>query len=150
MGQKHTVNALPVALLLLIEESVLVLRQHFLLTGHLRKPPAHSLGGLTIALKCGADSVDDPIHGAQALALSCLLRGGETPRGLPIIREGMLAWVLVVGTLVEGPKTHQRRPPNSAWVDLNMVGCWCQGVAGEKIVLGVGSVIGPCAGCIQK
>jgi hypothetical protein len=89
--QEHTVNALPVALLLLIEESVLVLRQHFLLTRHLRKPPAHSLGGLTIALKCGADSVDNPIHGAQTLALSCLLGGGKTPRGLPVIREGLLA-----------------------------------------------------------
>lgn len=80
-------NALPVALLLLIEESVLVLRQHFLLARHLRKPPAHGLGGLTIALKCSADSVDDPVHGAQALALSCLLGGGETPRGLPVIRK---------------------------------------------------------------
>lgn len=88
MGREHTVNALPVALLLLIEESVLVLRQHFLLAGHLRKPPAHSLGGLAIALECGADGVDDAVHGAQALALPCLLGRGETPRGLPIIWEG--------------------------------------------------------------
>lgn len=86
--REHTVNALPVALLLLIEESVLVLRQHFLLAGHLCKPPAHSLGGLAIALKCGTDGVNDAVHGAQALALSCLLGGGETPRGLPIISEG--------------------------------------------------------------
>lgn len=81
-------NALPVALLLLIEEGVLVLWQHFLLAGHLRKPPAHSLGGLTIALECGTDGVDDAVHGAQALALACLLGRGETPRGLPIIWEG--------------------------------------------------------------
>jgi hypothetical protein len=79
------VNALPVALLLLIKESVLVLGQHFLLARHLREPPAHSLGGLAIALESGADSIDDPIHGAQALALSCLLGGGETPRGLPVV-----------------------------------------------------------------
>ena len=80
-------DALPVALLLLIEESVLVLGQHFLLAWHLRVPPGHSLGCLAIALECSTEGVDDSVHGAQALALTCLLRGGQTPRGLPVIRE---------------------------------------------------------------
>ena len=74
--REHTVNAFPVALLLLIEKSVFVLGQHFLLARHLRKPPSHSLGSLAIALKCGTHGVNDPVHGAQALALSCLLGGG--------------------------------------------------------------------------
>lgn len=66
-------NALPVALLLLIEQSVLVLWQHLLLARHLRVPPLHGLGALSVARECGADGVDDPVHGAQALALPGLL-----------------------------------------------------------------------------
>jgi hypothetical protein len=71
--RKHTVNALPVALLLLIEQSVLVLWQHFLLARHLRVPPLYSLGALSVARQGSTDSIDDPVHGAQALALPGLL-----------------------------------------------------------------------------
>lgn len=80
-------DALSVALLLLVEECVLVPRKHFLLAGHLCKPAVHSLGGLSIALKGSTDSVNDAVHRAQALALPCLLGRGETPRGLPVVRE---------------------------------------------------------------
>lgn len=83
-------NALAVALLLLVEEGVLVLGQHFLLAGHLGVPPGHSLRCLAIALEGSAQSVDDAVHRAQALALASLLRGRQTPRGLPIIPK-MLA-----------------------------------------------------------
>lgn len=80
-------DALSVALLLLIEECVLVLRQHFLLAGHLGVPPGYSFGGLAIALEGSTQSINNAIHGAQTLALACLLRGGETPRGLPVVQE---------------------------------------------------------------
>ena len=66
---ERTVNALAVGLLLLVEESVLVLRQHLLLTGHLGIPPVHSLCGVAIALEGSAQGVDDTVHGTQALAL---------------------------------------------------------------------------------
>lgn len=78
-------NALAVALLLLVEQSVLVLGEHLLLTGHLGVPAGHGLGCLTIALESSAQGVDDAVHGAQALALASLLRGRQTPRGLPVI-----------------------------------------------------------------
>ena len=88
----HTVNALPVALLLLVEESVFVLGQHFLLTGHLGIPPGHGLRCLTIALEGSAQGINDAVHGAQTLALAGLLRGGQTPRGLPVVGELLVFW----------------------------------------------------------
>lgn len=77
-------NALPVGLFLLVEEGVLVLRQHLLFTGHLGKPPVNSLCGVTVALQGSAEGIDDTVHGAQALALPGLLGCGEAPRGLPV------------------------------------------------------------------
>lgn len=77
-------NALPVALLLLVEDGVLVLGQHLLLTRHLRIPPLYSLCTVSVACEGGADGIDDSVHGAQALALPGLLRRRETPRGLPV------------------------------------------------------------------
>lgn len=85
---QRTVNALPVALLLLVENGVLVLRQHLLLTRHLSIPPFHSLCTLSVARKGGTEGIDDTVHGAQALALPGLLRRGETPWGLPVSWKG--------------------------------------------------------------
>lgn len=80
-------NALAVGLLLLIEESVLVLGQHFLLTGHLGIPALNSLGALTVARKSSAQGVDDAVNGAEALALPGLLGRRQAPWGLPARRK---------------------------------------------------------------
>ena len=80
-------NALAVVLLLLVEESVLVLGQHLLLARHLLVPPLDSLGVLTIAGECSADGIDDAVHSAQALTLPGLLGRREAPRGLPVRRK---------------------------------------------------------------
>lgn len=87
---RHTVNALPVMLFLLIEDGVLVLGQHFLLTRHLRIPPLDSLCTVTVARKGSIEGFDDAVDGAQALALSGFLGRRETPRGLPVSGERML------------------------------------------------------------
>ena len=83
-------NALPVLLLLLIEDRVLVLGQHLLLARHLGIPPLNRLGGLSVALECGADGIDDAIDVAQALALAGFLGRGEAPWGLPVREVGPL------------------------------------------------------------
>lgn len=77
-------------LLLLIEDGVLVLGQHFLLTRHLRIPPLDSLCTVAVARKGSAEGIDDAVHGTQALALSGLLGRRETPRGLPVSGERMM------------------------------------------------------------
>lgn len=84
-------NALAVGLLLLVEESVLVLGQHLLFTGHFLVPTLDSLGVLTIPGECSADGIDDTVHSAQALALPGLLRRRETPWGLPVRRKKYLS-----------------------------------------------------------
>lgn len=84
---EHTVEALPVGLLLLVEESVLVLGQHLLLTGHLGIPPLDGLCGVTVALQSSANGIDDTVNGTQALALPGLLGCREAPWGLPVERE---------------------------------------------------------------
>lgn len=59
-----TVNSLAVRLLLLVEERVFVLGQHFLLAGHFAVPPLDGLGGLSVAAQGGAEGVDDAVNGA--------------------------------------------------------------------------------------
>ena len=81
-------DALPVGLLLLVEDGVLVLGQHLLLTRHLGVPPLNSLGSLALTSKSSTEGIDDLVHGAQALALPGLLGCGETPWGLPVSRKG--------------------------------------------------------------
>lgn len=68
-------NALPVGLLLLVEDGVLVLGEHLLLTRHLRIPPLNSLGALSLPGKSSTEGIDDSVHGAQTLALPGLLGG---------------------------------------------------------------------------
>lgn len=80
-------NALAVALLFLVEKSVLVLWQHLFLAGHLGVPPLDSLCALSIASQGSAESIDDTVNGAQTLALPGFLGGGQTPRGLPVNQE---------------------------------------------------------------
>ena len=82
----HTVNALPVCLFLLVEECVLVLRQHLLLARHLSVPSLNGLSCLIFTGESCADSVNDLVDVAKALALPGLLRRRETPWGLPICR----------------------------------------------------------------
>lgn len=77
-------NALPVRLLLLIEEGVFVLGQHLLLTRHFGVPSLDSLHSLVLASKSCADGVNDLVDVAQTLALPGLLGRRETPRGLPV------------------------------------------------------------------
>lgn len=78
-------NSLPVLLLLLIKNRVLVLGQHLLLSGHLCVPP---LNGLccqpAISLQRRTHGIYHAVDGAEALALSCLLRTGESPRDFPV------------------------------------------------------------------
>lgn len=81
-------NTLPVGLLLLVEDSVLVLGEHLLLAGHLGIPPLNSLGALTLPGKSSAEGINDLVHGAQTLALPGLLGRGETPWDLPVRRKG--------------------------------------------------------------
>lgn len=66
-------NALPVGLLLLVEDGVLVLGEHLLLTRHLGVPPLNGLGALSLTGKSSTDGINDSVHGAQALALPGLL-----------------------------------------------------------------------------
>jgi hypothetical protein len=70
------VNALAVALLLLIEESVLVLGKHLFLARHLGIPPLNSLCALSVASEGGTEGIDDAVHSAQTLALPGFLGGG--------------------------------------------------------------------------
>lgn len=77
-------NALAVLLLLLVEQCVLVLGQHLLLARHFPVPALDGLGGVSIALQRGGDSVDNPVNATEALPLTSLLRLGEAPRDLPI------------------------------------------------------------------
>lgn len=103
-------NALPVRLLLLVEESVLVLGQHLLLAGHLGKPPVDSLCGVTVALQGSAEGIDDTVHGAQALALPGLLGCGEAPRGLPVERKKT---VLALQGSITPRREHTREDPRT-------------------------------------
>ena len=137
-------NALPVALLLLVENSIFVLGKHFLLTRHLCIPSLNSLCAVTIPCKCSADGIDDTVHGTKALALPGLLRRGQTPWGLPENRNN---WLVVFLVYKLPRKTHQRRPPSKEGVGLNIVGQ----IRGEsldhrnrKIMGEVGVSIGPC------
>ena len=83
-------NTLPVGLLLLVEDGVLVLGEHLLLTGHLGVPPLNGLCALALSGKSCTEGINDLIHGAQTLALPGLLGRGETPRDLPVSRKGKL------------------------------------------------------------
>lgn len=66
-------NSLAILLLLLIEDSVLVFGQHFLLPRHLRVPPLDGFGVVSVSLESCADGVDDTVDGAEALPLSRFL-----------------------------------------------------------------------------
>lgn len=110
-------NALPVALLLLVEDGVLVLRQHLLLARHLSVPPLHGLCALSVASKSSAESIDDAVHGAQALALPGFLWRGKTPWGLPVMWERQCQSCMLSDFR---NNAYQRRPENRAEVGLNM------------------------------
>lgn len=57
-------KTLPIGPLLLIEDGVFVLGQHFLLPGHLSVPPLNSSGGLSIPLQSGIEGVYHTVDGA--------------------------------------------------------------------------------------
>ena len=77
-------DTLAVLLLLLIEDRVLVLGKHLLLTGHFIVPALYRLGGVSVAFQSCGDSVDNAVNATEALSLACLLGGRKTPRDLPI------------------------------------------------------------------
>lgn len=83
-------NTLPIGLLLLVEDGVLVLGEHLLLTGHLRVPPLNGLGALPLSGKSSTEGINNLVHGAQTLALPGLLGRRETPWDLPVSRKGKL------------------------------------------------------------
>lgn len=83
-------NTLPVGLFLLVEDGVLVLGKHLLLTRHLGVPPLNGLGATSLPSKSSTEGINDLVHGAQTLALPGLLRCGETPWGLPVSRKAEL------------------------------------------------------------
>lgn len=83
-------NTLPVGLLLLVEDSVLVLGEHLLFTGHLCVPPLNGFGALALTGKSSTEGINDLVHSAQTLALPGLLGRGQTPWDLPVSRKGKL------------------------------------------------------------
>jgi len=60
----HTVNSLSVIFLLLVEDGVLVLGHHLLLTGHFSIPSLNGLCALSVPLQGGAEGIDDAVDGA--------------------------------------------------------------------------------------
>ena len=88
-------DSLAVFFLLLIEDRVFVLGQHFLLARHFLVPALHHLRGLSVSLKGGTDGVDHAIDRSQTLPLTGLLGGGDAPWDLPVAGEGMISLGLV-------------------------------------------------------
>ena len=77
-------NALAVTALLLVEDRIFILGQHFLLARHLVVPPVDGFRRLALARESRGDCVHYLVDGAQALPLTGLLRRRDAPWGLPV------------------------------------------------------------------
>lgn len=81
---KRTVNALPVSLLLAVEDGVLVLGQHLGLGGHRLLPCLEGGERLALLGERSIEGCDDGVDGSEPPSLPGLLKARQSPGGLPV------------------------------------------------------------------
>lgn len=113
-----TVNALPVPLHFPVEDCVLVLGQHLLLSRHLQLPAIHLLHAQPCPRQRIVECRNNTVYVSKALALSVLLVAGQTPGNFPV--EALVSWLIAAVAAGSQPGTsgvaHQSKPPESGFV----------------------------------
>lgn len=117
--RRLTSNRLPILLLLPIKDGVFVLRNHLLLSGHLVLPPIQSFRRQALLSQSFLHAIDDAVHRAQTLALSCFLQTREPPWDLPTQRTPSSAQRQGRANQSDpGGATYHKRPPDRGLVAL--------------------------------
>lgn len=111
-------NALAVRLLLLVKKSVLVSRQHLLLSRHFLVPSIDCLCGLAVSAKGCAKGIDYAVNSTQALTLAGFLGLRDAPWDFPIRKEALDS-VIIVFKSGEG-RVFKWRVSKLGWENLAM------------------------------